>query len=72
MTLASARAWLDAHAPDLQLIVHDRSTATVAEAAAALGVKPGRIAKTLALRLGDVRLSPATHALNYVTRNSTG
>lgn len=29
-----------------------RSTATVAEAAAAIGVEPARIAKSLALRLG--------------------
>jgi prolyl-tRNA editing enzyme YbaK/EbsC (Cys-tRNA(Pro) deacylase) len=53
MTLASARAWLAAHAPDLALIDHGVSTATVAEAAAALGVEPARIAKTLALRVGD-------------------
>jgi prolyl-tRNA editing enzyme YbaK/EbsC (Cys-tRNA(Pro) deacylase) len=53
MSLESARAWLAEHAPDLQLIDHGVSTATVAEAAAALGVEPGRIAKTLALRVGD-------------------
>ena len=53
MSLASARAWLASHAPDLALIDHGVSTATVAEAAAALGVEPCRIAKTLALRVGD-------------------
>ncbi|MDF7773764.1 YbaK/EbsC family protein [Sphingomonas sp. AOB5] len=53
MTLETARAWLAEHAPDLALIEHGVSTATVAEAAAALGVEPGRIAKTLALRVGD-------------------
>jgi prolyl-tRNA editing enzyme YbaK/EbsC (Cys-tRNA(Pro) deacylase) len=53
MSLESARAWLAQHAPDLQLIDHGVSTATVAEAAAALGVEPCRIAKTLALRVGD-------------------
>ena len=53
MSLESARAWLAEHAPDLQLIDHGVSTATVAEAAAALGVEPSRIAKTLALRVGD-------------------
>ncbi|MCW3838358.1 YbaK/EbsC family protein [Sphingomonas canadensis] len=52
MTLESARAWLDAHAPDLGLIDHSRSTATVAEAADVLGVAPARIAKTLAIRVG--------------------
>ncbi len=53
MSLESARAWLAQHAPDLRLIDHEVSTATVAEAAAALGVEPCRIAKTLALRVGD-------------------
>ncbi len=47
------RAWLAEHAPDLRLIEQSASTATVAEAAATLGVEPGRIAKTLALRVGD-------------------
>ncbi|MEI9928250.1 MAG: YbaK/EbsC family protein [Sphingomonas sp.] len=56
MTLASARAWLAAHAPDLPLIEVATSTATVAEAAAALGVAPARIAKTLALRVGETAL----------------
>ena len=52
MSLESARAWLDAHAPDLPLIETEESTATVDEAARALGVEPGRIAKTLAIRVG--------------------
>ena len=53
MSLISVRAWLAAHAPDLPLIEVKESTATVAEAAAALGVEPGRIAKTLAVRVGE-------------------
>jgi len=53
MTIESARAWLDANAPDLRLIDHGVSTATVTEAADALGVIPARIAKTLALRVGE-------------------
>ena len=53
MSLESARAWLAAHAPDLRLIEVEESTATVAEAAAALGVEPARIAKTLAVRVGE-------------------
>ncbi|MDF0753028.1 YbaK/EbsC family protein, partial [Marinobacter sp. 71-i] len=53
MTVESVRAWLAEHAPDLVLIEQAASTATVAEAAATLGVEPGRIAKTLALRVGD-------------------
>ena len=57
MGLASVRVWLAAHAPDLPIIEVEASTATVAEAAQALGVEPGRIAKTLALRInGSVLL----------------
>ena len=52
MSFESARAWLAANAPDLGLIETEESTATVAEAAAALGVEPARIAKTLAVRAG--------------------
>ena len=53
MSLESVREWLAAEAPDLRLIEVKASTATVATAAAALGVEPGRIAKTLAVRAGD-------------------
>ena len=56
MTLASVRAWLAEHAPDLPLIEDDSSTAPDAEAAAARGVEPGRIAKTLAVRVGETVL----------------
>jgi prolyl-tRNA editing enzyme YbaK/EbsC (Cys-tRNA(Pro) deacylase) len=53
MSLESVRAWLKKHAPDLPLIEVEESTATVETAAKALGVEPGRIAKTLAIRAGD-------------------
>ena len=53
MSLDSVKAWLAAHAPDLRLIEVEESTATVETAAKALGVEPGRIAKTLAVRAGD-------------------
>lgn len=52
MSLESVRAWLAEHAPDLRLIEGHQSTATVADAAEALGVGPERIAKTLAVRAG--------------------
>jgi prolyl-tRNA editing enzyme YbaK/EbsC (Cys-tRNA(Pro) deacylase) len=52
MSLESARAWLSEHAPDLQLIETHETTATVETAAKALGVEPGRIAKSLAVRVG--------------------
>jgi len=48
------KAWLAQHAPDLRLIEVEESTATVAEAAAALGVEPAPIAKSLAVRAGEL------------------
>ena len=54
MSLESVRAWLEANAPDLPLIKVAESTATVAAAALALGIEPARIAKTLAVRVGEV------------------
>lgn len=48
--------WLAAHAPDVPVIAPGASTATVAEAAQALGVEPGRIAKTLAMRVNGEAL----------------
>jgi prolyl-tRNA editing enzyme YbaK/EbsC (Cys-tRNA(Pro) deacylase) len=53
MSLESVRAWLAQHAPELPLIEVEESTATVETAARALGVEPGRIAKTLAVRVGE-------------------
>ena len=53
MSAQSVRAWLAANAPDLRLIEVAGTTATVDTAARALGVEPGRIAKTLAVRSGD-------------------
>jgi prolyl-tRNA editing enzyme YbaK/EbsC (Cys-tRNA(Pro) deacylase) len=52
MSLASVREWLAVHAPELRLIEAHASTATVADAAAALGVEPARIAKTLSIHAG--------------------
>ena len=52
MGFETVRDWLAAHAPDLELIEGHQSTATVADAAATLGVEPARIAKTLAVRAG--------------------
>ena len=58
------RAWLRDHAPDLRLIEVEESTATVDTAAQALGVEPGRIAKTLAVRSGE-------HLFLLVTRGDS-
>jgi len=53
MSFESVRTWLLEHAPDLPIIETPESTATVDLAAEALGVEPGRIAKTLAIRVGE-------------------
>ncbi|TWI52409.1 prolyl-tRNA editing enzyme YbaK/EbsC (Cys-tRNA(Pro) deacylase) [Pseudomonas duriflava] len=53
MSLDSVRDFFATHAPDLSIIELDTSTATVALAAEAHGVEPGRIAKTLGLRIGE-------------------
>jgi prolyl-tRNA editing enzyme YbaK/EbsC (Cys-tRNA(Pro) deacylase) len=51
MSLDTVRAFLAANAPDIAIIETPVSTATVREAAAAHGVEPGRIAKTLSIRI---------------------
>lgn len=53
MSLQSVKTFLAAHAPDVAVLELDASTATVALAAQAHGVEPGRIAKTLSLRVGN-------------------
>jgi prolyl-tRNA editing enzyme YbaK/EbsC (Cys-tRNA(Pro) deacylase) len=50
MTLATVCAFLAAHAPELVVTETAASSATVAEAAAAYGVAPAQIAKTLSLK----------------------
>lgn len=52
MSLTAVRADLAARAPDIAILEHATSTATVAEAAAVHGVEPGQIAKTLSLQVG--------------------
>ncbi|PWV59118.1 YbaK/EbsC family protein [Plasticicumulans acidivorans] len=53
MSLQSVQAFLAEHAPDIEILEMGTSTATVGEAAAAHGVAPGQIAKTLSLWLRD-------------------
>ncbi len=53
MTIESVRRFFARHAPDLDILELEQSTATVALAAEAHGVAPGQIAKTLSLRTGD-------------------
>ncbi len=56
MSLQSVRAFFHSRQLDIPIIELDVSTATVELAAQAHGVEPGRIAKTLAFRLGDGRV----------------
>ena len=53
MSLESVRTFFADKAPDISIIVSDKSSATVVLAAEAYGVEPARIAKTLSLRVGD-------------------
>jgi prolyl-tRNA editing enzyme YbaK/EbsC (Cys-tRNA(Pro) deacylase) len=56
MSLQSVRDFFIAKNLDIPIIELNVSTATVALAAEAHGVEPGRIAKTLSFRLGDSRV----------------
>ncbi len=53
MSLDTVRAFLAERAPDLRIVELAVTTATVAQAAAAHGVAPRQIAKTLSLRVGE-------------------
>ena len=53
MSLESVRAFFAKKAPDIAVIESPDSSATVTLAAEAYGVEPGRIAKTLSLRIGE-------------------
>jgi len=56
MSLSSVRAFFAANAPDIDILVTEQSSATVALAAEAHGVEPGQIAKTICLRVGETTL----------------
>ncbi|MEI9410857.1 MULTISPECIES: YbaK/EbsC family protein [unclassified Mesorhizobium] len=53
MSLDSVGAFFAAHAPDIEVIVTQSSSATVTMAAEAHGVLPAQIAKTICLRVGE-------------------
>jgi len=53
MSLETVRAFFAAHAPDIEVIVTQASSATVTLAAEAHGVLPAQIAKTICLRVGE-------------------
>jgi len=54
--LESVRAFLQANAPDIELIETDDSSSTVELAAKVHGIEPAQIAKTICLRVGDKTL----------------
>ncbi len=56
MSLESVRAFFTDLGLDIPILITAETTATVATAAAAHGVAPGQIAKTLAFRLQDGRV----------------
>jgi len=53
MSLESVRSFFAEHAPDIEVLVTEASSATVALAAEAHGVMPAQIAKTICLRVGE-------------------
>ena len=53
MSLESVQTFFAQHAPDIDVIVTEESSATVALAADAHGVQPAQIAKTICLRVGE-------------------
>ena len=53
MSLESVRTFFSENAPDIDVLVTEQSSATVPLAAAAHGVTPDEIAKTICLRVGD-------------------
>jgi prolyl-tRNA editing enzyme YbaK/EbsC (Cys-tRNA(Pro) deacylase) len=60
MTVDSVRAFLAAHAPDIEIVELAASTATVELAAKGHGVQPAQIAKTLSLRIRERALLVVT------------
>ena len=63
MSLESVRAFLQANAPDIELIETDDSSSTVELAAKVHGVEPAQIAKTICLRVGDKTLLIVTSGI---------
>ena len=60
MSLASVQKFFATHAPDIEVLETEASSATVALAAEAHGVDPDQIAKTICLKAGDTILLVVT------------
>lgn len=65
MSLQSVREFFAAKSPDIQIIITPESSATVPLAAAAHGVEPDQIAKTICVNMGD---EPAVIVMSGLTR----
>ena len=63
MSLSSVQAFFQSLQLDIPILETEANTATVSLAAAAHGVEPGRIAKTLAFRLSDGCLATKSKSL---------
>lgn len=63
MSLQSVQNFFAQHAPEIQVVITDASSATVALAAEAHGVEPDQIAKTICLRVKDELLLLVTSGL---------
>lgn len=63
MSLESVRSFFSQHAPDIEVIVTEASSATVALAAEAHGVAPAQIAKTICLRVGEETMLVVTSGI---------
>ncbi len=56
MSIESVRKYFASHAPEIDVLVTEASSATVAQAAEAHNVDPDQIAKTICLKAGDTIL----------------
>lgn len=63
MSLQSVRQFLADHAPDIEIIELNQSTATVELAAKAHNVEPWQIAKTLSLKVKDTIITVVAKAM---------
>jgi prolyl-tRNA editing enzyme YbaK/EbsC (Cys-tRNA(Pro) deacylase) len=63
MSLESVRAFLQANAPDIEIVKTDDSSSTVQLAAKAHGVDPAQIAKTICFRVGGRTLLIVTSGI---------
>ncbi len=70
MSLQSVRQFLAQHAPDIEIIELNQSTATVDLAAKAHNVEPGQIAKTLSLKVkNDIILVVAKGEPDWIIKS---